>query len=246
MRLTRSAPRRRSRALATALAASLALASAAPAQAEDAADNRRLAFSVTGEAAAAPDKAVIMVGVGAEARSASDAMAQQAERMTVVLQTAARAGIETGDIETTSLSLTPVYNSQKSYDGPPEVVGYRATNMVAITLHALDQVGPTLDQLVSAGADRIEGVRFELEDPSALQTQARLAAVEALRERRRFYVEDAGLPLGPMLQLQEGGGGPVMENGPMMRMTQSATPVAPGDITASVTLHAVYRLGDTE
>lgn len=245
MRQARLIRRPRHSALGMAMAACLALG-VAPALAEDSDSSRRLAFSVTGEAAAAPDTAVIMIGVQADARTASEAMRQQAERMTIVFQTADRAGIARTDIETASLSLSPVYDSQKSYDGPPVPYGYRASNMVSITLHDINNVGETLDAFVTAGADRIEGVRFELADTSVLETEARRAAVAELEKRRQFYVEDAGMPLGDLLTLQEGGGGPVMEGGPMMRMTQSATPVAPGDITASVTLHAVYRLGDSD
>lgn len=233
-------PRRR--ALAAALVTALFAAAPGAATADSHGGSRQLAFSVSGHASAAPDMAVIMVGVEAEAKSAAEAMAQQAERMTTVMETAAAAGVKAKDIQTTSISLSPVYVSKQSYDGPPQVSGYRASNMVEITLHTLDSVGPMLDRLVSAGADRIEGVRFELEDTSALETAARVAAVEAMKERRRFYAEDAGMPVGDLIALQEGGGGPILEKGPMMRLTQASTPVAPGDITATVVLNVVYRL----
>ena len=94
-------------ALAAALAATLLATGIGGAEAQDRPGPRRLAFSVTGQASAAPDKAVIMVGVEAEAKSAAEAMGQQAERMTTVMQTASRAGVEAKDIETTSISLSP-------------------------------------------------------------------------------------------------------------------------------------------
>lgn len=240
--LRSSRPRRALRAFPIAALAAMALA-AAPldARADDDDKGARLAFSVTGRAAAAPDRAVIVIGVEVEGKTAQEAMAGQAERMTSVLAAAEKAGVQSGDIETAHLSLSPTYEAQNNYDGTPKIRGYRALNTVSVTLHSLDGVGAMLDTLIGAGADRVDGVRFEVADTQALEKAARIAAVEELRKRRDFYAKEAGFELGRLIAIQEGGAVSI-ESGPMMKMTQSATPVSPGDITAEVTLSAIYEI----
>lgn len=229
---------------ALGLAAVLALAPltlAAPARAEPVDTAPRLELSVTGEAAAQPDIAIITLGVESTAKTAAEAMQAQAEAMTAVFEAAAGLGVATTDIETAGLSLSPVYPSRSSSGYSPQEVGYRAANSVAITIRDLAGVGPALDTLVADGANRIDGVHFDLEDRAPLEEAARRAAVAQLAQRRNFYEAAAGLEIGPLLVLREGGGG--MGGGPVMRMEMSAaTPIAPGDVTARITLSALYAL----
>lgn len=236
-----------------ALVALVALAGAAcapsqPAAAQSAdasAEPAKLFLSATGEVAAAPDIAHINAGVVAEAATAAEAMADQAERMTAVMTALADAGIAPADVQTTNLSLSPVYPPYDSNrpNQPQRITGYRASNTVSITARDLDQVGPTLDALVTAGANDISNIAFDVSNAEELRDEARRAAVATLRARASLYGDAAGVRVGRILEMSEVGG---YSPAPMMARAAAfdgSTPIAGGELTISITVNATFEIG---
>jgi len=120
---------------------------------------------------------------------------------------------------------------------------YTATNNVEVTIRNLDAAGKVLSAATSAGANQLYGIRFELEDPSPLQAEARKKAVADARDRAERLAQLAGLKLGPAVSITEvdgGGGGPV----PMFAMAKmdSSAPVERGELTVTTTVQIVYAL----
>jgi uncharacterized protein YggE len=120
---------------------------------------------------------------------------------------------------------------------------YTATNNVEVTIRNLDTAGKVLSAATSAGANQLFGIRFEIEDPSALQAEARKKAVEDARARAERLAQLAGVKLGPAVSISEidgGGGGPV----PMFAMAKmdSGAPVERGELTVTTTVQIVYAL----
>lgn len=120
---------------------------------------------------------------------------------------------------------------------------YTATNNVEVTIRNLDTAGKVLSAATGAGANQLYGIRFEIEDPSALQAEARKKAVADARARAERLAELAGVKLGPAVSISEadgGGGGPV----PMFAMAkmEAAAPVERGELTVTSTVQIVYAL----
>lgn len=119
---------------------------------------------------------------------------------------------------------------------------YTATNSVEVTIRNLDTAGKVLSAATGAGANQLYGIRFEIEDPSALQAEARKKAVEDARARAERLAQLAGVKLGPAVSITEldGGGGPV----PMFAMAKmdSAAPVERGELTVTSTVQIVFAL----
>jgi uncharacterized protein len=120
---------------------------------------------------------------------------------------------------------------------------YTATNNVEVTIRNLDTAGKVLSAATGAGANQLYGIRFEIEDPSALQAEARKKAVEDARARAERLAQLAGVKLGPAVSISEldgGGGGPV----PMFAMAkmESSAPVERGELTVTTTVQIVYAL----
>ncbi|MGV8955389.1 MAG: SIMPL domain-containing protein [Cypionkella sp.] len=213
------------------LASALALPLAQIAHAEAA------QITVTGEAtvAVAPDLAVIDLGVTSTGTTAAEAMASNATAMTSVMDRLRSAGVAEADLQTATLQLNPNWVSASS-DVAPTINGYTASNQVSVRLRALDTLGTVLDAAVSDGANTLNGVSFDLANKRPAQDQARSAAVKDAIARATLLSEAAGVKLGKIASISEGGmaAGPT----PMFRMEASATPVAAGelDITQSVTV----------
>jgi uncharacterized protein YggE len=84
---------------------------------------------------------------------------------------------------------------------------YTATNNVEVTIRNLDAAGVVLSAATGAGANQLYGLRFEIEDPSALQAEARKKAVEDARARAERLAQLAGVKLGPAVSISELDGG---------------------------------------
>lgn len=82
-------------------------------------------------------------------------------------------------IRSVAYSVHPDYKDPEPGE-EPTVAGYTATNIVRVTLTDLARVGDVIDAAVGAGANRVEGVRFSLQNEAAIRSQAlRQAAVDA-------------------------------------------------------------------
>ena len=103
-------------------------------------------ITVTGEGRieAAPDMATISLGVAAEAASARAAMDQASSAAAALLARLEEAGIAARDVQTSGLTLSPVWDYGNS--GENRITGYAASNTVTVRVRALDSLGGVLDQ----------------------------------------------------------------------------------------------------
>jgi uncharacterized protein YggE len=148
-------------------------------------------LTVTGEAevSAAPDLAVVRLGVEAQAKTAAGAQGQVNTTGAAIARALREAGVEESEIQTSGLTLGPVYTRPGDRGGEPKVAGYRAQNVVRVRLTDMDRVGPVLDAALAAGANRVEGVEFSLADDGSVRREALTQAVsdapsEGRRDRR--------------------------------------------------------------
>lgn len=208
------------------------------------AEDRAREIVVTGEgvSSAAPDMATIRVGVAREARLAGDALRMTSDAMTLVLALLEKAGIAARDVQTTNVGLNPRY--QRTNDGqPPRVVGYVASNDLMVRVRDLEALGSVLDAVVSEGANAMNGIFFSVADPAPLETEARRAAVSDARAKAEVLADAAGVDVGPVISIHEGGAlptpGPVMRS---MAMDESAVPIAGGEVDVRSQVTIVFAI----
>ncbi|HEU4753318.1 MAG TPA: SIMPL domain-containing protein, partial [Armatimonadota bacterium] len=120
-------------------------------------------LTVTGnsEVRVDPDEATVRLGVTRQAGTAEAAQRQVNEVAQAILEAMNRLGIEKSQIQTSQLTLFPVYAPQRP-ESPeqPRVVAYRASNIVTVRTGKLGQVGPIIDAGLKAGSNQVEGVSF--------------------------------------------------------------------------------------
>ncbi|MGX1098848.1 SIMPL domain-containing protein [Amorphus sp. MBR-141] len=230
----------------TTFAAAIAiLALAATASSPSLADNRSvLTVTGQGEAHAAPDMATITVGAVSEADTASEALTQNSSQVTAAIDALKAAGVEPRDIQTTGFSVSPRYVNDRDSNAAPRIDGYRVSNSVMVRVRKLDALGSLLDTLVKAGANDIGGISFGISEADEFQDTARIAAVADARHKAELYAKAAGVRLGHIRSIDEGGGGyPVPQ--PMMRMKAmeaDAAPIEAGEQTISASVRVVYEI----
>jgi uncharacterized protein len=200
-------------------------------------------ITVTGEAsvAAAPDMATISLGVTTSAATASEAMAANATAMSGVFERLKAAGIADEDTQTSNLQLNPNWNNSSSAS-TPEITGYTASNQVTVKVRKIESLGDVLDAAIKDGANTLNGVSFDISAPRPLQDDARKAAVEDAMARAKLLAEAAGVKLGKITAISEGGG---MGNPmPMFRADSAKIPVAAGQIELSQSVTVSFEIAE--
>jgi uncharacterized protein YggE len=220
------------------LASTALLLAASPALAEEV--NPTLSLSASADVQVAPDYATVQSGVVTRAATAQQAVSDNARAMTAVFDALRRAGVTGNDIQTSQLSVSPVYSDRRE----PEtnnltIIGYETRNTVSAKVRDTSRVGNVIDAMVSAGANNIQNVSFGAEDTSAAMDQARRDAIASLLARADLFADAAGFELCGITRMSEDFARPAQ---PMMmaRMESVSTPVAPGQLSISATVNADF------
>jgi uncharacterized protein len=192
------------------------------------------AITVTGNGTvdATPDRASFDFGVTTQGATAAAALDSNASQARAIIDALKKAGIDSSDIQTTQVSLWP----QTSSDGT-RITGYQASNSVHVTA-GLGRSGALVDAAVRAGANNVDGPNLDTADKSSLYGEALKKAIDDAKVKAQAIAEGAGLTLGPLVKVEEGGGSapPV----PMYAQDKAvaAVPIEAGtqQIQASVTV----------
>lgn len=197
------------------------------------------AVVVTGQGSVTttPDRAQLSLGVSSDARTASAALRANAAEMTKVIAAVKAQGIAPADIQTQFVSLSPRYTANG--DG---IVGYTATNTVAVTLRMLGKAGPVIDAAVDAGANQVSGPNLVRSDQNALYRQALRAAVANARGKAQAIATASGLTLRRITDVTENGGpAPVPETA--RTGIAAPTPIEPGTQVVEATVTVTFSVG---
>jgi uncharacterized protein YggE len=222
---------------AVALAATVA---AAPAFADS---PHLLQVTGQGEVRAVPDEAQLSAGIVTTGATAADALAANRSAMNAVFAALKAQGIAERAIQTSGFSVSPQYDPSNDRKGPPRIIGYEVSNQVSVTLTELPKLGATIDALVASGANSLGGVSFTIRDPKPLLREARAAAVKDAIERAQTYAQAAGIALGRVVAIGEGGGAmphPVYRA--MSVMAAAPTPTAPGEESVSASVAMSFEI----
>lgn len=231
-------------ASALALSAGSAAAQAQTAIPVQAISGTRLDIVANGEVNRVPDVARINAGVVTQAKTATEAISQNARQMDRVIAALKRAGIPERDIQTSSINLNPEYRYVENQ--PPVLTGYRAGNEVTVKFRDIAETGAILDALVAEGANQINGPVLSIDKPEAALDEARTQALEKARARAELYARATGKKVKRILSISESGAVPPPYPIPMMRMEAAAqdasSKIVPGEQTLTMTLSISYEL----
>ena len=221
-------------------------------------------ISVTGsgKASAAPDLAVLSLGVEVFAGSVAEARDRAAGAMDQVVNLLLGRGIAEKDIQTRHFNISPRYTSREVNRclGPDNtdcfkdrervIIGYQVTNQLSVQVRDLDAVGSLIDGVTAAGGDliRFQGVSFSIEDTQALEIEAREAAAADLMTKANQIADLTGVVLGKPVFISE-----VSRSAPKaLAMVQRdflgasaaavETPILAGELDVVITLQARYAI----
>lgn len=182
-----------------------------------------------------PDVARVGVGVSVTKTTVKAARDSAGKTMTAIIAAIKALGIDAKDIQTTGIDLSPQHNSAGT-----KIVGYRMSEQLQVTVRDLDKAGDVIDTATAKGATELNGISFEVGDPTGATDEARAAAIRQARTSAQAMASAAGVSLGSVVSISESlasSPGP-MYYGNAMRDAAALTPVERGtqDLQATVTV----------
>ncbi|MDP2629863.1 MAG: SIMPL domain-containing protein [Candidatus Uhrbacteria bacterium] len=222
-------------------------------------------FSATGngKAAAVPDVARFTARVITQGdTNLGNSQIKNTEKINAVIAFVKTKNVEPKDIKTQNYSVEPRYQyfncstPEPIVDGaqnvkpcpPPQIVGYTVDQTIAVTVREKDfgSIGAMLSGVVTNGANSVSQLSFEVDDPTAVQNQARAQAIEKAKAKAASMAQAGGFSLGRLLSIDEGSSpqpyydryySAPMATSSAMEKTSAPT-IEPGsqDVTVDVTL----------
>lgn len=226
--------------------------SGTPAQAVDddqpaAEQARTLTMMGTGDASAVPDQLSFDLAVTVVRPDLADALDAASATMDRVLATLAEHDVAKGDVQTTGLSMDPVYQYHQ-YD-PPTITGYRVAQRATVLVRELQQGGAAVTAAVETGGNdvRVGDIKLLVGDTDRVMRLAREAAVTEATAKADEYAAASGQELGDVLTLREVHAKPVptptySELGQLSRDAAASVPIRAGREQATVTVQVVWEL----
>ena len=207
-----------------------------------------ISVSGTGRVTVEPDIGVINLGVEVTEDTVARARGGAAEAMEENPRVTRRNGVEERDITTRFFNIFPQFDFENRR-GQPEIIGFTVNNQIEIKIRDLDRVSEILDEAIEAGGDaiRVNGIRFEVDEPEQFFEEARRLAVEDARGRAEQLADLAGVELGKARTISESSGGVSPQFFAEDRAIAipaaagGATSISPGEGEIVLTVFVVYE-----
>lgn len=204
---------------------------------------KTISLSGSGSDSAQADQATISLGVEVTRDSAKEAIMENAELMTAVINAVKAKGVSEDDIQTTSYSVYAQYDWTES---GRVFKGYTVSNMIRVTVKNLDVVGDVIDAAGDAGSNQMYGISFELspEKSEELKMNALVAALGDARAKADVISETLGLTITGVQSVSESSYSPARVYTDYAEAAMSGvkapTPIIEGELTVTVTVHIVF------
>lgn len=171
-----------------------------------AATTNTVSFSGEGKVTAKPDIAIISASIVTQAvdsKTAQDANSTKSNAADSFLK---KQGIADKDIKTSGYNVTPQYK-YPPYGGQATITSYQVTQSYEIKVRDLTKISAVLSGLVSAGANQVNNLGLQIENPDALKSQARQLAIDNAKIKAAELEKQVGISLGKIVNFVEGSNG---------------------------------------
>ena len=206
-----------------------------------AAENATVSVSADASVERSPDRATVTVaaiGRGDTAEAARNAVSGDADAVQQALAD------EGASVTSSRFSIHPEY--ERTENGR-EQVGYVAVHTIEAETDEVGTVGTLVDAAVDAGADRVDGIRYELSEET--QQDARDEALSIAMDRARGDAETVAaaedLSVDGVVTIQTS-----QHSRPVMFAEAAAggdgggrTTISPGPVTVDASVQVTYELG---
>ena len=199
----------------------------------------------SGEVSVSPDIANISFSVETNAKTASAAVKENADKTSKVLEALKPQIGEDDKLSTTGYNLSPMYeyNNQTKKS---EFTGYKATNTVLVKTYNLKKIGTLIDSAAEAGSNNIRGLTFDSTKRNDYRREALVKAVKDARATADTVANAAGVQITTIYQISPSYNYPVPVyrdySESKMAAAPPSTPIEAGEITIKASVNMIFGI----
>ena len=165
----------------------------------EAAEQRLVSTSATGEVEATPDIAIVQGQVREERKDADDAVRAARENLDRVIVYLKDLGVDTADIRAAQILVNPQWHYPRNQ--PRELTGYEARAEFSIKLKRVELLGRIHGGLIDAGASEFDPTRFDFSNRDQLELEAIARAVKLAQAKAEAALAPLGAKVGEIQNL---------------------------------------------
>ncbi len=166
-------------------------------------DRDMITVSGEGKVTATPDLAQISLGVQTDGLTVKQAQTTNTQKMNAIIAAVKSLGVADKDIQTNNYSISPKIDWS---NGKQNITGYTVSQNVTVKVRALDKAGDVLARAGELGANQVGGINFTIDDPKALQDEARIKAIKDARTKAQQLADEIGLTIVKVVTFSESNG----------------------------------------
>lgn len=159
-----------------------------------------ISFNGQGKATVKPDLATLTLSVVSDGARLKNVQDENAKRMNGILAFLDSEGIAKADRATSQYSISPQYDYTRT---GRKFRGYEVRQALTVKIRDFSKISDILDQAVNKGANEVSGLRFTVENPDALQAEARSKAIAQAKAKARELAKQLGVTLGRVVNFSE-------------------------------------------
>lgn len=204
-------------------------------------------ISVTGDAVvtAAPDIAFISLGVETRERTADTASQKNSDAVANIINSLKEFGLKDNEITTSSYYIYSYQEMDRTSDTNETYTVYNVRNQINISTKDLDNVGSIIDIAISAGANQVQGISFDLENKQELKLQALQEATKQAHAKAKAIADAIGIDVLEISSITENADFYAPYTEAVMFRASAAdnreTPINPGDVEIKASVVSEYR-----
>ncbi len=202
--------------------------------------DRTISVSGEGSVTAIPDIATVRFGIVSTAEDPEEARAGNAEAAAAALNSVRDLGVAEQKIKLESLRLRPAREYDRETRRYVEI-GFEISRRLVVELDDLDRLPALIAQVVQKGANRLEGISYDLSDRESVRNEALREAVINARKKAELMAGALDTELGQVLRVGEQG---IQFPRPLRTELQTADAGVPK--TAAVPEPEAYAAGEME
>ena len=207
-----------------------------------------------GEVQAKPDLALINFGVKSEAKTVSEAMEENIQKMNNIISFIKNEGVEEKDLKTVNFRIQPLYEYIKDGvdyylypEGKRTLVGYEVSQSLETKIRNMDKIGSVIQGATDEGANQVGSLSFTIDDEEGLKKQAREEAIEKAKEKAKELASQLGVRLVKIVNFSESGTSPyypvVYDSLEMAKGAGESSPqIEVGENTIGVNVSITYEI----
>lgn len=176
--------------------------------------SKEIQVSGEGIVLARPNIVTFTATVITDAPRVKDAQAENTNRSNAVISFLKQSGVADKDMKTVGYTVSPQYQYDtvaRCFNSPcpvhsPRIISYQVRHTLEIKVRNLDSADSLLEGVVSAGANEVGSLVFDVDNKDAARAEARKKAIADAKKKAAVLAKDLGIRLTEITQFSESSG----------------------------------------